>query len=143
MVTDILYSLISNLKKEYLPGKLLAMVEERVYALLYKGEVYMIYDPLDGFYGIYDKCPTIEDYIHEHKDICIETIKSQGEIYEEELLEIYLSNGSSKENTFIRVYDNEEDITNMGYYYDCYGYRQEIKALTKNGMIKVTYKNWN
>lgn len=42
MVTDILYSLITDLRRRHLPGKLLAMVEERVYALLYKGEVYMM-----------------------------------------------------------------------------------------------------
>lgn len=58
-------------------------------------------------------------------------------------MEIYLSNGSSKESTFIRVYDNKEDITNMKYYYDCFGYNQEISTLTKDGMIKVTYKSWN
>lgn len=43
----------------------------------------MLTNILYSFYGIYDKYLTIRDYISKYKNICIETIKSQNEIYEE------------------------------------------------------------
>lgn len=143
MVTSILYDLITELKQRHLPGKLLAMVEERVYALLYKGEIFIIYEPLDGFYGIYDECPTIEYYIREHKDICIETIKSQGEIYEEELLEIYLHNGPTKGKYFDRVYEHIGQAEDLETYWSCHGYKIDDSSTTEDGMLKITYKSWN
>lgn len=79
-----------HLDNENLPGKMLAMLEERIYAVLYLGEVFIVGDPLDGFYGICEDFPTLQDYIEYNEigdEVSIEDfIESMPEIYNKETL---------------------------------------------------------
>ena len=52
-----------HLDNNNLPGYLLGMLEERIYAVLYLDEVFIVGDPLDGFYGICEDFPTLKDYV--------------------------------------------------------------------------------
>lgn len=83
------------LNEERLPGDFIAMVSERVYAMLYKGEVYMLYDPLDGFYVLLDDCDTLSEYIDLgfiEATTTEEYIEQCCEVYDERLLQEYLDN---------------------------------------------------
>ena len=75
-----------HLDDNHLPGYLLGMIEERIYAVLYLDEVFIVGDPLDGFYGICEDFPTLRDYVAYHgigKDISIEDfIEFAPEVYD-------------------------------------------------------------
>jgi len=42
---------------------MIAMIEERTFLVEYENEFLIVYDPLDGFYGLHENYHTLEDYI--------------------------------------------------------------------------------
>ncbi|GEM_PF-3294494 len=51
------------LNSNVLPGVMIAMVEERTYIVEYENEVFIIYDPLEGFYALHEEYRTLEEYM--------------------------------------------------------------------------------
>lgn len=79
-----------HLDNNNLPGNMLAMLEERIYAILYLNKVFIVSDPLDGFYGLCEDFPTLQDYIIYNgigNEISIEEfIETVPEIYDKDKL---------------------------------------------------------
>lgn len=94
-----------HLNDNNLPGEIVAILKEKIYAVLYLGEVFIVQDPLDGFYGLCEDFPTLRDYMIE-EDIGIkksieEFMSSMTEIYNKQALlnVIRLIYADSLENT--------------------------------------------
>ena len=79
-----------HLDNNNLPGYKLGMLEERIYAVLYLDEVFIVGDPLDGFYGLCEDFPTLQDYVLYHgigKEISIEDfVDFAPEVYDKHKL---------------------------------------------------------
>lgn len=73
-------------KKDISECTWIAMVEERIFIIEYKNIFFMIADPLDGFYGLFEEAATYDEYValgHANTD-------DYYEIYEAKKLETYL-----------------------------------------------------
>jgi hypothetical protein len=53
-----------NLDKGELLGRIVAMVEERLFAIKYEESVFIVASPLEGFYNLDSRFTTLKDYIY-------------------------------------------------------------------------------
>lgn len=79
-----------ELANEMLPGNMIAMVEERVFAVAYKGIIFIVVDPPVGFYEMTDEYSTLEEYLEVCNIHSLNQLCNPGEIYNEKVFKAYL-----------------------------------------------------
>ncbi|MNN20995.1 hypothetical protein D3C81_1343010 [compost metagenome] len=75
-----------NLEKGVLLGRIVAMVEERLFAIKYEESIFIVASPLEGFYVMNPRFTTLKDYIDYNNIKSVNDFYENGIVYDEKLM---------------------------------------------------------